>query len=78
MFNKQKCKTCKYHGYLGSSGYEIPYNVMCNYAAITNQTCHYKGEGGKVEDRRGSDPENCQLYTEGRQYKRKIQPSCKN
>lgn len=62
MFNKKKCKTCKYHS--NTSLYGRGQTVICGYATHTEKTCLVT-IGKETIDRRGKDPNNCQLYEEG-------------
>nr|DAS37244.1 MAG TPA: hypothetical protein [Caudoviricetes sp.] len=58
MYNKAKCKKCKYHGKLSSIG------AYCYYSVIKNEACLYR-KGKETIDRRGGDPNNCLLYEKG-------------
>ena len=74
MFNKTRCKKCKWHGYLSNSTAKLPDSsrdrvVMCDYAKYHDHTCLH-AVGINVEDRRGDDPDNCLLYIEGERPKR--------
>lgn len=71
IFNKDKCKTCKYHGFLGSSYTSLKTTdcLICNYSGATNATCLKRVSKDEVEDRRGSDPDHCKLYENGRRIK---------
>ena len=72
MFDKKKCKKCKYHAkYSGSrllsknepdSDEEA---IMCNYCSITFDTC-LRLVDGKVIDQRGEDPDHCKLFVNGK------------
>lgn len=64
MFNKAKCKKCKYHG-RGFSG------VVCYYSVYKNKSCLYR-DGKEVKDRRGRDPNECLLFEKGEQDKRQL------
>ena len=70
VFNKEKCVKCKYHNYLsnltGTStrDYKIKH-CFCNRAVLTKETC-LKRIGKEVVDRRGTDPDNCKLFEEGK------------
>lgn len=64
MFNKAKCKKCKYHG-RGFSG------VVCYYSVYNNRACLYR-DGKEVKDRRGQDPNECLLFEKGEQEKRQL------
>lgn len=72
MFNKDKCKKCRYHSkYSGGllvckGGGEL--SIMCNYLAYAGETC-LKMVDGKVVDTRGEDPDNCFKFEEGRPKK---------
>ena len=67
-FNKKKCATCRYHGTgLGKpvktkKGWE---SVYCDYAWITGTSCGTS---------RGTDPENCLLYSEGPAIVKNLKP----
>lgn len=71
MYDKKKCGTCKYHA--KTAGMQVisrgkihkPGEVMCAYSLWTLKTCLQR-EGNKIVDRRGEDPENCQLYAPGK------------
>lgn len=69
MFDKSKCKQCKFHGYFGSksgASYNSEYNhIMCDYAKYNKRTCLRK-QGTSVIDIRGDDPKNCKLFIKGR------------
>lgn len=60
-FDKNKCKTCMYHGNL--SGVDNT-TIFCNYASLTDSSCLYR-KGSHIFDKRGNEPENCKLYEEG-------------
>jgi hypothetical protein len=56
MFDKRKCKKCKWHGNISFT------ETFCYYARIgTNGTC-LKKIGDKIIDQRGTDPKNCLLF----------------
>lgn len=62
-FNKTKCRKCIYGN--------VHTDVVCSYSTRNKelQTCLYRGEDGKVHDRRGEDYNNCLLFVEGKQKK---------
>lgn len=70
MYNKKKCKTCKYHSRLtGSVGKSDPgsiQTIMCAYCLTQHATALKYLDADASYDSRGSDPENCLLYVEGR------------
>ena len=55
--NKRKCNTCKYCGRITTVG------IHCNYS-LSGKTCITR-EGDKLIDRRGTDPNKCELYERG-------------
>jgi hypothetical protein len=55
MFNKIKCKKCKYS--MNISGFYSS-KVFCNYCEIKNETC-IKRDGTDI---RGNNPNKCLLY----------------
>ena len=59
MFDKRKCRKCKYYG--KTSGAE-----SCSYSLWTQNTCLHKLPDGTVVDRRGDDPKHCKLYKQGK------------
>lgn len=63
MFNKEKCKKCKYHSIM--SGSIMP---ICNYGYYHMKPCLRRGEKGTIIDIRGDDPDNCKAFVEGRHY----------
>jgi hypothetical protein len=65
-FNKKKCRQCVYHASLSSGG-----TIICSFATrnLNDDTCLYKGDDGKIHDRRGEDYEHCLLYIKGAPYK---------
>lgn len=71
IFDKEKCKTCKYHGFLGSSYNALKTTecLICNYSGVTNTTCLKRVSKDEVEDCRGSDSDCCKLYENGRRIK---------
>ena len=66
-FRKSKCKKCIFHS-AQSGGY-----LICSYATRNkaDNTCLYKGDDGKLHDRRGDDYDNCLLFIEGQPIKEK-------
>ena len=60
MFNKTKCKKCKYRAKCNGEGVKV---LACNYSSY-HGTC-LKRVGKEVIDLRGNDPDNCKLYEEG-------------
>lgn len=73
-FNKHKCLNCKYHNEITYGHYVRvkvgdkykQLHVGCDYANITHQTCLYLYENKQVQDRRGTDYNNCLLYEQGK------------
>ena len=61
-FSKTKCKTCAYHGSITGIATGT---IYCNYGAIAESSCLYRGKHGEVLDRRGDDRFNCKLYMKG-------------
>jgi len=59
MFDKRKCKRCKYHTKV------VGGNIACSYFSIKNVTCLRKQPDGEVIDTRGTDPKHCLLYEPG-------------
>ena len=71
-FNLDKCVQCRFHG--TGAGYPVGSRhlpIFCNYAGIKDKTCLclIKGE---VVDRRGDDPNNCQLFEKGKAPKTEL------
>ena len=73
MFNKKKCRKCKYHSYVGHAVQRGEYTgdyrdnqVVCFYSirSKSGHGCLHR-VGKEVIDRRGTDPENCKLFEEG-------------
>ena len=60
-FNKEKCKTCMFHGVANT----MEIKVYCNYILLTEQACLYC-DGKGTKDKRGNDFENCKLYQKGK------------
>ena len=61
--NKQKCKRCKYHGYIGHNGPQQ--SIACLRCLFVHEGClNYDGT-----DKRGDDPEKCLLFEEGEALK---------
>lgn len=58
-FNKSRCKKCIYHRGLENR------NIYCNYGAVEERSCLYKAPDGTIQDRRGTDYDNCQLFVKG-------------
>lgn len=54
MIKDKVCKGCKYRGVKS-------YPQTCDYALRTGKTCLYE-ERGVVKDRRGNNPNKCNLY----------------
>lgn len=54
MFNKKKCKSCKYSRFMTATG------IHCDYSA-DGRTC-LRRNGLGIEDLRGDDPEKCKLF----------------
>lgn len=63
MYDKKKCKTCKYHGNM-SGMYQN--GTWCNYSGLSNDGTCLKRVGDEVIDRRGGDSKNCLLYEKGK------------
>lgn len=66
MFNKKRCKKCKYHmtisgGAAKKGEDDIRTSIMCGYALITHNTC-LKDIEGEIYDMRGDDPDCCLLF----------------
>lgn len=57
----RQCHKCKYAGGDPDNNREI----HCYYAGVTQMSCLYYGPDGKIADRRGKDPDNCLLFSEG-------------
>lgn len=64
MYNKNKCKTCKYRTRLSKMGL-----VLCDYGSKSDNGTALKRCGNEVVDTRGNDPDNCLLYEKGRPIK---------
>lgn len=61
MYDKKKCKKCKYHGNLGDKS-----GIYCNYTVLSGCGICLKRVGSEVIDTRGGDPKECRLYEKGR------------
>ena len=61
MFDKNKCKMCKHRSNWSGGG-----GVHCNYSHSGLRTCLRLNSKGKIYDARGTDPDNCKLFEEGR------------
>jgi len=60
MYDKKKCKSCKYHSHICTFG------VHCNYS-LTGNTCIKRDKNNnKITDIRGNDPNKCLLYERGK------------
>ena len=69
MYNREKCKSCVYHGYFGAKDIGEN-NVCCDYSILANdRPCLKHGKNGNAIDRRGGDPENCKFYETGEKLK---------
>ena len=66
-FNKSKCSTCRFRGNLSSTSVD---NIYCNYTTLADKTCLHR-VGKQVRDRRGSNYNNCKLYSEGKRMQDK-------
>ena len=65
MFNRKKCRNCKYHMAISGAGYSYQRgNTMCGYSLITKTTC-LRLIDNEIYDMRGDDPENCLLFNTG-------------
>ena len=73
MFNKEKCRKCKYYSVLDGGWYDNGSDdrIFCNYSSCTGNTCT-KRQNGKIIDIRGNDPENCKLFESGKRIKTRI------
>lgn len=60
MIKDSVCKDCKYRGGKGKAYYKT-----CDYSLKTDKTCLYEVNGVLI-DRRGDDPNKCNLYERGR------------
>lgn len=69
MYDKKKCKSCRWHGYFGAKD-QGGNNICCDYGILARQgTCLRKiGQNGETIDRRGNDPDNCLLYEKGERH----------
>ena len=56
-----QCNTCKYAVNLSKSKRKI----VCYYSVLSGKGSCLKMDRSTVVDQRGSDPNNCMLYTEG-------------
>ena len=59
MYNKIKCRTCRYRGHM-SGGSDM--QIYCDVVGKLDQT-NLHIENGEVRDYRGEDPENCLMYS---------------
>lgn len=59
--NKDLCEKCFYHGYIGHSRELGKREVCCLYSTKAFQSA--RGRDGN--DRRGTDPDKCNLFKEG-------------
>jgi hypothetical protein len=59
-FNKNKCKTCKYHSEISLNGSMI----ICYHVNSGLSSIYREGKGNI--DRRGNDFNNCLLYERGK------------
>ena len=70
MFNKKKCKTCKYHsrlsGMVGKSDPNSIQTIMCAYSLAKHSTCLRYLDADTTYDMRGDDPDHCLLYEKGK------------
>lgn len=70
MFDKKKCKKCKYHMKISGGMRDLKLNrdnlqnIICAYSLITYTTCLYE-ENNEIKDRRGDDPKHCLLFKGG-------------
>lgn len=68
--NRKMCSKCKYRGYFGYKGDpnasedRVHNHLMCDYAKYANRTCLHE-ENGVMIDRRGNDPNHCDLFVKG-------------
>ena len=65
MFNKVRCSKCMYHSLLsgGTDGLRNDSKaIVCLYNGWSRTEGNMVLRNGKVFDRRGTDPENCQLF----------------
>lgn len=70
-FNKNRCLTCKYARFMVGgfaakvNGKSIP--LICSYGTINpmGETCLFVDENRNLVDKRGTDYNNCKLYSEG-------------
>lgn len=62
MFNKDKCKKCKYHA-------KVNCMITCDYAIKSDNGACIKRKGKYNVDTRGNDPNNCLLYESGKAEK---------
>lgn len=59
MFDKSKCKKCKYHG-------KVAGFITCEYSIRSASGACVKRKGRDLTDERGDDGENCKLYEQGK------------
>ena len=64
MYDKNKCKTCKYRAML--KGY-----ILCDYSNKSENGTALKRCGKGIIDTRGGDPNKCLLYEKGKPNKGK-------
>ena len=59
MYNKELCKTCKYHA-------KVDGRIICDYALKSAAGSCLKRIGKSIVDTRGGDSNNCKLYEKGK------------
>ena len=74
MFNKKKCGKCKWHGYLSNAMTKVDgvtryRQLICDYAKYHDHACLHV-VGMNIQDRRGDDPNNCELFVQGERPQR--------
>lgn len=78
MFDKRRCRKCKFHGTVGhvvqigvERGDYRDNQIVCDYLIKSGKGSCLKRVGADVIDRRGVDPNNCLLYEEGKIERKK-------
>ena len=65
-FNKELCKKCKFHGYMGHNG--PSQEIACFRNLFKHESC--KDRYGN--DKRGDDPDNCLLFEAGKKLRHQM------
>ena len=70
LHNREMCDKCRFSlVYRDAAGHVLHGKSYCNYAGVTGETALKRLQNGDVINRKGSDPDNCNLFEERKKSK---------